>query len=525
MTTTEEGTSPTGGFRNPVIPGFHPDPSACRYGDEFVLATSSFTYFPGVPIFRSPDLVRWTQVGNALDRPSQLDLSRTAGWPGLGVYAPTIRFHDGRLWMIVTVTTASLTDGFSTFFVTADDPSGPWSEPVMLDIPQIDPDLAWDDEGRCFVHTAGIQRFQIDDATGEILVGPDPAWSGTGLQYPEAPHLFRRGEWWYLLIAEGGTERGHAVSIARSPSPTGPWEPCPANPILSHRSTDRPIQNTGHADLVAAPDGSWWMVLLGVRPRGATPKFHVLGRETFLVPVDWIDDWPVPHDLALEMPVAPPGADAGAGTGAPAPRPLGVHDDFDSPSLAPPWVSVRRPLGDAASLSDRPGWLTLRGGDRGLDSSKPTFLGCRQRDHHCRASTLVDVDDAAEAGLSILMDERHHYEVAAAAGEVIVRARVGDLSAVVARRPAPPGPVVLRLETHDDYADPIGPAPDRVHLGIESSDGSFETLADLDGRYLSTEVATGFSGRVIGLYTVDGTARFDWFDLDASNPPSQPAPG
>src|SRR5213078_4493481 len=120
-----------------------------------------------------------------------------------------------------------------------------------------------------------------------------PIWSGTGLQYPEAPHLYRIDGWWYLILAEGGTERGHAVSIARSRRPYGPFEPAPDNPILSHRSTDRPIQSTGHADLVSAPDGTWWMVVLGTRPRGYFPMFHVLGRETFLTAVRWADGWPV----------------------------------------------------------------------------------------------------------------------------------------------------------------------------------------------------------------------------------------
>ena len=494
----------TTGYRNPIIPGFHPDPSVCRFGDDFLLATSSFTYFPGVPIFRSPDLVRWTQIGNALDRPSQLDLSETVGWPGLGVFAPTIRYHDGRLWLVVTVTRADATDPFRTFFVTADDPAGPWSDPVFLDVPDIDPDLAWDDAGRCFVHTAGIRRCEIDDRTGEVLTGPELVWQGSGLQFPEAPHLLRRGEHWYLLIAEGGTERGHAVSIARSSSPEGPWEPCPANPILTHRSTNKPIQNTGHADLVEAPDGTWWMVLLGVRLRGCTPRFHVLGRETFLVPVDWVDDWPVPHDLELEMPHAPVGAGQ--------PTSIDVDDDFDRELPAPAWVSVRRPLEGSLSLTERPGWLTLHG-TGGLDSANPVFLARRQQAHLCAARTMVEADGAAEAGLAVYADERHHYEVFVAGDEIVARARVGDLVSTLGRAAAPEAATVLRLDTTDDVAGPAGPGPDRVRMGFERPDGSFEVLADLDGRYVSTEVATGFSGRVIGVYAADGTARFDWFRL------------
>ena len=362
------------GHRNPVLPGFHPDPSVCRAGDEYFLVTSSFTYFPGVPIFRSTNLVDWTQIGNVLDRRSQLDLRRTEGGTWLGVFAPTLRYHDGRFWMITTVYTH---DGLRNFFVTADEPAGPWSEPTTLDIVGIDPDLAWDADDNCWVHSAlgSIQRHRIDDTTGAVLSGPELTWSGTGLQYPEAPHLFERAGTWYLMLAEGGTERGHAESIARGPSPRGPWEPCPRNPIISHRSTDKPIQNTGHADLVEAPDGSWWMVLLGTRPRGMTPAFYVLGRETFLAPVEWVAGWPVVGELGLDMDRVPPGVAR--------PEDEPVRFDFDEPTVHPRWVSIRVPLEDNASLSARPGWLTLRGGPE-LEDAEPVFLGRRQQHFRCR---------------------------------------------------------------------------------------------------------------------------------------------
>src|SRR5215469_10503502 len=490
-----------GGFTNPVIPGFFPDPSVCRAGDEYFLVTSSFTYFPGVPVFRSADLVHWVQVGNVLDRPSQLDLSATTEYASHGVWAPTIRYHAGRFWMITTNHTAS---GSHNFFVTADGPAGPWSDPVPVGIDGVDPDLAWDDEGNCWVSFStgqSIMRCRIDDRTGAVLEPPEPTWSGTGLQFPEAPHLLRRDGTWYLLIAEGGTDRGHTVAIARGPSPTGPWEGCPANPILTHRSTDHPIQNTGHADLVEAIDGSWWMVVLGVRPRGFSPGFHVLGRETFLVPVEWADGWPVVGDLSLEMPVSPPGHRVS--------HPVPARDDFGASALAPAWVSVRSPLAAAASLDERPGWLTLHGNGQDLDGDAPVFAGRRQQHHRCRARALIDPGDSTEAGLAVRMDEDRHYEVFLHDGSIAVRARIGPLADVVRCVPSPSPDVVLRIETHgDDYA------PDRILLGCENDDGTFRVLADLDGRYLSTEVATGFIGRVIGLYVVAGTASFDWYDYE-----------
>ena len=363
--------------------------------------------------------------------------------------------------MITTIFTGT---SVVNFFVTAEDPAGPWSEPVRVDAPGIDPDLAWDDDGNCWVHFSGggIQRLRIDDRTGDVLDGPTLAWPGTGLQFPEAPHLFRRGNWWYLLIAEGGTERGHAVTIARGPSPTGPWESCPANPILSHRSTDRPIQNTGHADLVEATDGSWWMVLLGTRPRGMTPMFHVVGRETFLVPVDWVDEWPLPRDLALDMPERPPGSTTPD-------TPAAARDDFDGAVLAPQWVSVRGPLSDAASLTERP-----RAADAPRGRRRPRRVCGRcsstapARRLRCRARTRVEVGDAAEAGLAVRMDERHRCEVAVAAGEVVVRARIGPLAGVISHAAAPGGALVLRVQTHDDPTM-LGAGPDHVRSASKAT--------------------------------------------------------
>jgi xylan 1,4-beta-xylosidase len=492
------------GYANPVIPGFYPDPSVCRAGDEYFLATSTFTYYPGVPIFRSSNLVDWTQVGNALDRPSLLDLADTDAYSSLGVFAPTLRHHDDRFWMITTVFRLDSTDNY---FVTADDAAGPWSEPVRLDVRGIDPDLAWGDDGRCWVHFSSGQRIlrcRIDPDSGEVLEGPEPTWSGSGLQFPEAPHVFERDGTWYLLIAEGGTERGHAVSIARGPAPTGPWEPCPANPILSHRSTDLPIQNTGHADMVEAPDGSWWMVLLATRPRGGSPRYHVMGRETFLAPVQWVDGWPCVDPIETQVPVRPPGPDVVCAADG--------CDDFDRKELDLRWIAVRRSPTSIASLTEKDGWLTLLGHDATLDSPTPVFVGRRQQHERCRASTLVDLGDADEAGLVIRMDERSHYEVGVSVDRVLVRARVGPVAAEVASAERPTGASVLFLETKPGSS--IGP-PDDIVLGYVDDAGEQRVLAELDGRYLSTEVAGGMLGRVIGMYAVGGNAAFDWFDYVA----------
>ncbi|WP_434739842.1 glycoside hydrolase family 43 protein [Micromonospora sp. SH-82] len=498
-------------YDNPVLPGLHPDPSVCRVGEDYYLVCSSFEYFPGVPVFHSRDLVHWRQIGNALDRPGQLPIPADAAASG-GIYAPTIRHHDGRFWLITT----NVHRG--NFVVTAEDPAGPWSDPVWLDLPGIDPDLVWDDEGNCWCALSGTRLARIDPEAGTVLEGPHTLWAGSGMQYPEAPHLYRIDDWWYLLIAEGGTERGHGVSVARSRDLRGPYEPAPHNPILSHRSTDRPIQSTGHADLVRAPDGSWWMVLLGTRPQGHTPRFHVLGRETFLAPVRWVDGWPVVDPVEPRSEASP----GWSPVDAPPPR-----DDFDRATLAPAWISPRsRPEG-SWSLTERPGWLTLHATGDTLDRPGHTFVGRRQQHPDCRITARLD-PGTARAGLSVRLDEAHHYDLEVADGLARVVARIGPVRQCVAEVPVPAGPVELTVDVRTtDVLPPTvtsakqaaerppgvgATGPDTLGFLVATGSGDPVTLAELDGRYLSTEVATGFTGRVVGMYVTEGTAAFDWYD-------------
>lgn len=493
-------------YDNPVIGGFHPDPSVCRVGEDYYLVCSSFEYFPGVPLFHSRDLVHWRQIGNVLDRPGQLELGDEVV-ASAGIYAPTLRYHDGRFYMITTDVGAG-----GTFLVSTDRPEGPWSDPVRIDLPGIDPDLAWDDDGTCWCAVSGVRLARIDPATGKVLEGPFPVWSGTGMQHPEAPHLYRVGDWWYLFLAEGGTALGHSVSVARARSPRGPFEPAPANPVLSHCGTDLPIQCTGHADLVEAPDGTWWMLLLATRPRGFFPHYHVMGRETFLTPVEWVDGWPKVGPVrerhrapAAWHPVEPP-----------APR-----DDFDAAGLAPYWISPRRRPEGSWSLGERPGWLTLHATGDSLDRPGHTFVGRRQQHPDCRFTARLD-PGAGRAGLSVRLDEAHHYDLEVVGGEASVIARIGPVRQRLARRPVPPGPVTLAVEVRTDR--PVSPTgedtpglrpggPDTIQLAVDGV-----PLAELDGRYLSTQVAGGFTGRVVGMYVTEGSAAFDWFDYIPQGP-------
>lgn len=250
-------------YKNPVISGFYPDPSVCRNGDDYYLVTSTFQYFPGVPVFHSKDLVNWKQIGHCLTRKTQLPLDncRSSG----GIYAPTIRYHNGTYYMVTTNVT-----GGGNFYVTTDNPSGEWSDPVWVKQGGIDPTIFFDDNGEVFFTSTGnneIVLSKIDIKTGKLLSDIKSIWAGTGGRYPEAPHIYKLNGWYYLLIAEGGTEYGHMVTIARSKNIWGPYESNPENPILTHRTRFgqyNPIQGTGHADIIQAHDNSWWMVFLEI---------------------------------------------------------------------------------------------------------------------------------------------------------------------------------------------------------------------------------------------------------------------
>ena len=290
------------GYTNPIVKGFNPDPSVCRVGEDYYLVTSSFQYFPGVPLYHSKDLVNWEQIGHVLTRESQLHL-KGANSNG-GIYAPTIRHHDGKFYMITTnVSTVG------NFIVSTDDIRGEWSDPVPVKVGGIDPSIFWDEDGKCWYTGSadgGILLCEINPDTGDVLSVPRRIWNGTGGRWPEAPHIYKKDGWYYLMIAEGGTEFGHMETIARSRHIDGPYQEAPHNPILAHykaATQDNPIQGVGHADLVQAHDGSWWLVCLGFRTQSG--MHHLLGRETFLAPVRWDEGaWPVVNatgDIAIEM--------------------------------------------------------------------------------------------------------------------------------------------------------------------------------------------------------------------------------
>lgn len=470
----------------PVVPGFHPDPTVCRVGDVYYLAHSSFEYFPGAPVFRSTDLVSWTQIGNVLDRRSQV--RRGAGLPSTGVYGSTLRHRDGRFWFITT----NVSDyDAGQVVVHATDPAGPWSEPVH--VPEaigIDPDLCWDDDGRCLLtwHALdfgtgeqSIRQAPVDLATGRFTAPSYEVWQGSGMPAAEGPHLYQIGDWWYLLLAEGGTERGHCVTVARARRPEGPYESCPDNPVLTRRSSVHPVQNVGHADLVQTPEGDWAAVYLGVRPHGSTPGYHVLGRETFLAGIDWVDGWPRFDTSRYRVP----------------PVDRSFEEHFAGP-LHHRWIV---PAGEPTALvaGVGPGGLRLRPAE-----SDDDVLCVRVTD----LAWSAECELTGTGRFELRIDARHRYAVESDGRSVRAMAVVGGLRHETAPVPVDGPRVRLRIASvaASSPTVPLGHGgPDDVVLGVGAGAEERELLR-VDGRYLSTEVASGFTGRVLGVAAGAGLA-------------------
>jgi hypothetical protein len=304
--------------------------------------------------------------------------------------------------------------------------------------------------------------------------------------FPEAPHLYEIDGLWFLMIAEGGTERGHAISIARGPSPVGPFEGAPGNPLVSARSTARPVQNTGHGDLVVGPEGQWLCVLLGVRPRSGTRAFSALGRETFVSRVEWHDGWPAIAPVELS------------------PRPgTRAEIDFTTP-LDPEWIGVRRLPSEIAEVRD--GCLVLRADGTTLADPRPVFVGRRQA--HLENEVTVTMDAShGTGGLAVRYDERFRVELEAGSDSIVARAHVGGIVQEWTH-PFSGGLVDLHIASRTPTgAGAILPTSDVFHLAV-TVDGHRVELAEIDGRFLSSEVTESFTGRVIGVYAVAGLVSF-----------------
>ncbi|ACB77594.1 glycoside hydrolase family 43 protein [Opitutus terrae] len=439
---------PAGHYRNPILAGFYPDPSVCQVGQDYYLINSTFAYYPGIPIFHSRDLVNWRQIGHVIHRPNQLSYDKLG--VSRGLFAPALSYHEPSKTFYVVCT---LVDGGGNFFVTAQDPAGPWSDPVWLDFDGIDPSLFFDDNGRAWLVNNGnppdnkpiyqghraiwIQEF---DVKAQKLIGPRSIIINGGVDlakqpvWIEGPHLYQRGGWYYLCCAEGGTSDQHSQVIFRSKAPTGPFTPWSDNPILTQRDLDGTVPHavtaTGHADLVEGPDGQWWSVFLACRPFAG--RYFTTGRETFLLPVKWTEDgWPriLPHGervpYVVKAPVGPalaagreqPNSAAAADKRQPYDDvPLTGNftwrDDFDSATLSPLWIMVRAPKETWWQLGQPAGRLSLTPRADALSGTgNPSFLARRVQHAKFETSTTLvpPATVGTSGGLVAFQSETHYY--------------------------------------------------------------------------------------------------------------------
>ena len=484
---------------NPILPGFHPDPSICRVGQGFYLVTSSFEYFPGLPIYYSEDLIHWEQIGHCLTRNSQVHL--TMGAPNcLNIYAPTIRYHEGTFYVVVTCVNG---DNHGNFIVTATDPAGPWSEPMPLPFSGIDPSLFFDTDGKVYYTGSdqGIYLWEMDIHTGQAIGEKHMLWNGTA-NNPEGPHLYHIGPWYYLLLAQGGTELCHMAAIARSTSVFGPYTPCPYNPILTNIGQYSPLKAVGHADLVDDPQGHWWAVALCNRPLGY-PFRHNLGRETILVPVTWKDGWPYMGEHSAALPSFDVDADLPTYTpqgyipGSP------VVDTFQGTTPHLSWNVIYNPVEGLIHYTGNQ--LQLCGNDANLDDDRPkAWLGRRQEHFCCTAEMYFHfspVQDGEEAGLTIYMNPHHHYEIARTRQDgqdrVILRRRIGSLCAVTNSVSCTAVDLVFQLSCDRD----------RYTFWYGTDVKELQPLGWGETQYLTTEVGGCFTGNYIAMYATGNGKR------------------
>ena len=475
-------------IHNPVIPGFNPDPSILFDGSRFVIAVSTFEYYPGVALYASKDLSSWEYAGSALTEDNGFSLAGVRS--SSGIYAPAIRFHEGRYYLATTVK-----NGMGNIIVHADSPAGPWSEPLPVYPTGIDPSLTFLPDGSCFYvqnGPGGIYGAYIDPAGGHLqedlrLICPGQTGYAT-----EAPHIYCRDGMYYLVFAEGGTEYGHHEAVGRSASIYGPYELRPES-ILSHTARkNHEVQATGHADLLQLPDGRWIAVFLAIRMPGK-PLLHHLGRETFMAEVSWEDGWPVIGDggkveLEMESPVETVRR-----------RPFSFSSSCDID--ASPLLRLRARHRDYYDMEG--GELALHGGE-GLSEplGEPAALLMRQEDFDISFSAVLRTDAtlSGRAGVTVFYSCDYHADILCERTDggiaISLRRHIHDLEAVQGRIILP-GRSSVRLEMKADrerytfYAD--------GHSIGSASTASFAT----EGTMYMT-----FTGTLVGIFAEGGDARF-----------------
>jgi xylan 1,4-beta-xylosidase len=522
-----------GTYSNPILAGFYPDPSICRVGNDYYIVNSSFAYYPGLPIFHSNDLVNWKQIGNAMNRPEQLPL--IGAGVSRGLFAPAINYHNGLYYIVCT-----LIDKGGNFVITAKDPAGPWSDPTWLkEVDGIDPSLFFDRDDKAYIvfnsnppnnkslwdghRTIRIREFDYKNlqVTGEEKLIID---GGTNISkkpvWIEGPHIYKIKDWYYLLCAEGGTAYNHSEVVFRSKHPEGPYVAYENNPILTQRQLDpsrkNPITTTGHADLVETPAGEWYAVFLGCRPYH--DDYYNIGRETFMAPVKWENEWPIitkgNEEVKYTYPL-PKGAkqSKNAFTGN-----FSFRDEFENAALNHRFIFLRTVTDEWYSTTGKRAALAIQLRPETVSGTgNPSFLGFRQQHHQGTATTALDFTAANEnekAGLIIFQSENHFYYLCKSIAnnkpvvQLFQSTTTGDMKLLASENLSINQKVYLRI------------VADKAVYSMQFSTDvkKWNKLQDVDAKFLSTKTAGGFVGSVYGLYATsngensNNKAYYDWFE-------------
>ena len=518
---------PNNMYQNPILAGYHPDPSVVRVGADYYMVNSTFGFFPGIPVFHSTDLVNWAQLGNAVHRPEQMSFDGIhLGYNG--VYAPAIEHKDGVFYVINTCVGCG-----GNFVVTATNPAGPWSDPIWLPHLQgIDPSIFFDDDGKTYIvhhrdpvnkrypaHTA-LWVMEVDPVTfrplsDDVMLvdgGEKAPWH---TEYIEGPHIYKVNGTYYLSAPGGGTGYYHGQLVYRSKTIFGPYEANPNNPILTQLGLpdDRanPVTATGHADMFEDTNGDWWAVFLGTRPYDlAIPpqdpgRFHT-GRETFMLPVKWVNDWPVILDKGLAVPQAVNKPKLPAGK--PGPRPITgnytISETFDESTLGPHWLFIRTPRSKWWKTGDESLTLEARA-DKAGEKKQPSFIGQRVAHMNATITTQVQFDPQStqdEAGLLAIQNSNNFYAL------VLGQTTTGNWELRVRKKSGDKDP------THGNVIKtaPINKMNKPIHLKLTLNKARVDFEYSLDGKQytavlkaadaspLTTAKAGGFTGAVIGMY-------------------------
>lgn len=533
-------------FQNPILPGFYPDPSVCKGPDGYYMVNSTFSYFPGIPIFYSPDLVHWEQIGNVMSRPDQLQLDGL-GISTDGIYAPTIEYNNGKFYVACT-----LVRGKGNFIVTADDPAGPWSDPYWLpQVDGIDPSLFFNDDGRTYLvfnsnppennplydgHRT-IRMFEMDMEkmavkgeekiliNGGVDITQSPAWI-------EGPHIYKVEDYYYISAAEGGTSVNHRQVIFRSDDVDGSYIPWEKNPILTQMHLDptraNSITSTGHADLIQDLKGNWWAVFLACRPYEG--NHYNLGRETYMAPVRWEDGWPIINpdneevqysyqfDAALKTP-----QDYKSLSGS-----FVKRDEFVEEELDLYWLTIRTPYEN---------WYMLRSQDDGilsmqvrpyslLEKENPSFIGRRQQHLRSSATTEIRFSPASpdeKGGITIFQNVGHFYYLCKSLDDnqpvvqLFQSLKDGGMELLDQK---------ILSENSDLLKLKIESQKDHYRCYFAEGDEGWQAIgSDLDAKLLSTETAGGFNGCLYGMFAAnmdDNTVsssivNYYWFEYEGDD--------